>query len=133
MAITLVSPTQGTITMNENLEWIDRATETGVAGSEQETLGARVVIQRLLNVDSNRMITLEAKEDGDKTFGLFTPDCRDKLMTIRDLGEVCELNYHGSGFSVVIPMDGVDLRMYDGYVDTDDDGWWVGQINFITV
>ena len=133
MSITLESPSLGTITLNESLEWIDRANETGVAGSEQETMGTRVVNQRLLAVESYRMITLQAREDGEKTFGMFSPDGRDKLMTIRDQGEVCELQYHGSTFSVAIPMDGIELTMYDGFVDTDDEGWWIGDITFRTV
>lgn len=122
-----MSITLGSVTLNEHVSWLGRYQESTKVGSEDITLGGTVVINRLSSGEI-RDIVLQAIEEDNIRKGYFLKSQLDQLEIYRDDGTVVELNYHGEVFSVVIPLDGIQVTkaLYQSVFD--DTEKWIGTI-----
>lgn len=105
MSITLAG-----ITFDKNLLCPDLEIDSGAAGSEIETLGGGLVIQRLVSGGGTRTISLEAYYVDGRLYGQFTLDQIRAIRALRDSGTVVEFNYHGTTHQVVVPMGKLDVQ-----------------------
>ena len=100
--------TLGGITLNDHLSWRGRFSSPESAGTEQVTIGNRLVVMR--SPIGSSLITLEAIEENDIRKGYFTQSQLESLCSFRDDGDEIILSYHGESFLVVILSSGINVE-----------------------
>lgn len=109
--ITLNTLSDGTTTIALNhVIWTNRKNGARVPGSEHRTLGGVTIVQRLNGVGVPEII-LEGILDGQKVKGYFLWSDACQFEIWRDEGSSLKLKYDGEEHNVIIPMDGVNMRL----------------------
>jgi hypothetical protein len=105
----MITLTDGTTTLTLNhVLWTNRAQASGVSGSEQVTLGGRLVVTRGPG-PAGRQIILAAQLEGKNMRGWFTWAQVEQFMIWRDSGTTLVLNYNGEIRAAMIPLSGIDI------------------------
>lgn len=131
MTISVTTITYGAVFLSSELSWPDRATSR-TPGSDRAGIG-RLISQRQIGMTHGTTVTISAIANGNKAEGHFTKTQRDMFVVLEGSGEVVTLNYHGELIEVIVPIGGVDLFLFKGFVDVETDNWYTGNISFLTV
>lgn len=118
--------TLGAVSLNQHISWRGYYNDPEVAGSEDATMGGRLVVNRLLA--SNRDIVLEAIEEENVRKGYFLKADLDAIKAYRDAGTKITLDYHGDQVDVVIKTDGINVEKALWKSEFDATEKWIGSI-----
>jgi hypothetical protein len=94
-----------TLALSPYLLWSVKNNTPRVSGSERQTLGNRLCVQRFGGSGGSK-ISLEAINDNGSLKGSFTWGQAMQFRTWSDLGQTLTLNLHNVSFEVVIPLAG---------------------------
>jgi hypothetical protein len=103
-----MSITLGGVTLNDHVSWRGRFNQSLGSGSEQQTLGGRLVVTR--GPEGSNDIVLEAIEEDNIRKGYFTQSQLESLEPFRISGQTITLNYHGLYIDVVIKINGISVE-----------------------
>lgn len=129
-----ISVTDGitTLTLSSSLLHLDKWNGSGVAGSEEETLGNRLVVYRSAG-RAKSVITLEAvlvNGTPKKLLGSWTWSQGQQCRTWSDAGTPLTLTVHADVYQVVIPLAGINITPVFQKTNPTDDALCSGTIDF---
>jgi len=122
--------TLGGITLSDDLRINGLKNQPQVAGSEQMTLGGRMVFTSC-PVTGGRTITLESFRSGDSVYGYFTGTQIDQIAALRDLQTTIALVHHLGTFQVKIKA--INVEDVAGVADPSSTSEYTGTITMIEV
>lgn len=122
----------GSVVLDNNLHIPDFFSQTNVAGNIRQTIGG-LACQRIGMVGGKKF-TLTAAQGNSGLLGHYTGGQLVELSLIRDIGEPVIFVHPFGSWSVLIPLDGINVdKLLDFQYPEAASTWYVGTITLITV
>jgi len=122
----------GGIALNDNLLLTDPSDSPQVAMSVRQTFGVPVV-QKMARSAGKTLVLSSLMEGNSVRGGVFTQMQKEQIAAVRDAGNVVTLVHPRGTFTVVIPVDGVQLVPMWKKLSPGPDEAHTGTVTMITV